>query len=67
MLNRENEGFLLVSEESHDGQKNANNSSGVADMTQIGKDKEEGYSFPTRIELLKRKSKEKRDGDKGKS
>ena len=64
--NRENEVFLLASEESYDGQKNANNSSGVADMTQMGKNKEVDYSFPKRTELLKRKLKERKDGDKGK-
>lgn len=64
--NRENEGFLLASEESHDGQKNENNSSGMANMTRMGKDKEEDYSFPKRTELLKRKLKERKDGDKGK-
>ena len=64
--NREDEGFLLTSEESHDWQKNADNSNEVADIFQEKENEQDKYSFPKKIDLLKRKLKERKDGDKGK-
>lgn len=64
--NRENEGFFLVSEETHDWLKNADNSNEVADIFQEKENEQDKYSFPKRTELLKRKLKERKDGDKGK-
>lgn len=47
--NRENEGFFLVSEETHDWLKNADNSNEVADIFQEKENEQDKYSFPKEL------------------
>ncbi len=63
-LNRKNEKFSLVPKEVKGTAEKSDSIDSIIDLSPSKESIEEGYAFPKNIDLLKRKMRERKDGDK---